>query len=120
MSLDLYIVLEEKEVWSGNITHNLTKMAEKIMCGFFPRLNLYDLLWRPEENGFTKVTIEYIILLMAGAGYLKSHREILEQYNPENGWGSYDTLVKFVSSLIEFLLVTPNIENEKYEIHSSI
>jgi len=94
MSLDVdLMVTQPVSVYSGNITHNLTTMAREVNFG--GHLTLYDVMWRPEECGFkfAKDISEYLDL---GFNILLAEPERLKQYNPENGWGSYDGLVNFV------------------------
>jgi hypothetical protein len=56
---------------------------------------LYDILWRPDEQGF-KYAKEISDLLDIGWNILLSDPEKYKRYNPENGWGSYDGLCDFV------------------------
>lgn len=79
MSLDVYIKNKKKEEdreWVANITHNMNKMAQRIFVSE-NKETLYDYVWRPED----------------------SKRKSLLRYEPENGWGSYDSFLKF---LIEY------------------
>jgi len=95
MSLDVdLMVTEPVSQWNYNITHNLNKMAEACVVGT-NHLTLYDVLWRPEEHGlyFARELTQY---LEEGYMNLTSHPEVYKEYNPENGWGSYEGLVKFV------------------------
>lgn len=73
-------------VYSANITHNMGRMARE--CG------LYEPLWRPEEIGITHAR-QLIEPLRSGLFVLANDREHYEQFNPENGWGSYDGLLEF-------------------------
>lgn len=73
-------------VYSANITHNLTTMAGQV--------GLYKPLWRPEEIGVTKAW-QLIPLLREGLTRLIEEKERLQEFNPENGWGDYDGLVRF-------------------------
>jgi hypothetical protein len=82
---------ETNEVFSANITHNLTTMADKA--------GLYMTLWRPEELNYL-VGKDLIDPLRNGLARLKGNREHFEQYNPDNGWGSYEGLVEFVSQYL--------------------
>ena len=51
MSLDVYLTkVMPTEVYSSNITHNLGKMANKVVLS--NGKTLYDILWRPDEHGF--------------------------------------------------------------------
>lgn len=77
---------ESNEVYWANITHNLNQMAEA--AGL-----LYP-LWHPEDIGAATAD-QLINPLRAGLALLESDRQRFEQFNPSNGWGSYDALVKF-------------------------
>ena len=93
MSLDVTL---KKKLWGNkfftyNITHNLTTMAEKA--------GIYYQLWRPEEVGITRAK-QLISHLDQGLRLLKDNPEVFKQYNPENGWGSYEGLVEFVEKYL--------------------
>lgn len=77
---------ETNEAYSSNITHNLGKMAEAA--------GMYYHLWRPEEIGITKAA-QLIDPLKCGIACLEATPEVFENLNPDNGWGSYEELVKF-------------------------
>lgn len=89
MSLDVYLC---NEVYSANITHNLNKMA--VAAG------IYEPLWRPDEAGYFRAG-ELIEPLSEGLIKLLADPEHYKQFNPPNGWGSYDGLVEFVTEYIE-------------------
>lgn len=92
MSLDIYLeAVRPTEVYWANITHNLGTMAGEA--------GIYKHLWRPEEIGITKAH-QLIEPLRAGLELLRSDRERFEKFNPENGWGSYDGLVRFVEKYL--------------------
>jgi len=96
MSLDVSLNVE---VCSLNITHNLNKMAEEA--------GIYNELWRPDE-----INIEYahqlIEPLSKGLEKLKSDPEYYKQFDPENGWGSYDNLVEFVTEYLKNCILFPD------------
>ena len=95
MSLDVTLMVTKPcEVYSSNITHNLGKMASVVILG--NGKPLYDVLWRPDEHGYTKA-VDITSLLHEGLAELISFPEKYAEYNPENNWGSYDGLVRFVS-----------------------
>lgn len=73
-------------VYHANITHNLGRMAEAA--------GLYRPLWRPEEAGWTRGR-DLIEPLRAGIQALESDPNAFEQYNPANGWGTYEALLGF-------------------------
>lgn len=74
-------------VFEANITHNMGRMAGE--CG-----PLYEALWRPEELGATRAA-QLIEPLRDGLAILQSDFDRLQEFNPKNGWGNYDVLVRF-------------------------
>ena len=91
------IILEQqeimtKEVYSDNITHNLTTMADEA--------GLYKYLWKPADINITKAS-DLIEPLRQGLHNLKMNPAKYEKLNPENGWGSYNVLVKFVENYLD-------------------
>jgi hypothetical protein len=88
-------------VYSGNITHNLGKMAKDA--------GIYQALWRPEEIHITKAK-QLIGPLEDGLSLLLSDPERFKQFNPENGWGSYDILVEFVHEYLDACKRYPDAE----------
>lgn len=113
MSLDITLTIHGKitydngltyedyseDVFEKNITHNLTTMADE--CG------LYEIMWRPENMGITKAG-DATLFLLNGILELKSNRQKYEQYNPSNGWGSYDGLLRCAESYLEACELYPN------------
>jgi len=79
------------EVFERNITHNLARMADAA--------GLYTPLWRPELLQATKAA-DLIGPLESGLATLKADRARFKEYEPENGWGSYDGLVGFAESYL--------------------
>lgn len=92
MSLDVWLeVVKPCEVFQANITHNLGRMAEEA--------GIYKHLWRPEEIGIT--TAEQLIEPLRDALDRLIHEpERFKQFDPPNKWGSYETLLKFVSDYL--------------------
>jgi hypothetical protein len=71
MSLDVdLMVTQPTSVYSGNITHNLGKMAGEVKLS--NGLTLYDVLWRPDEHSLKyakdiwRLLDEHSIQRMAG------------------------------------------------------
>ena len=92
MSLDFSLMrVQETDVFSSNITHNLGKMAEEA--------GIYMALWRPEEIPATKAE-ELIPILEKGLADLKARPEHYEKFNAENGWGLYKHFVPFVEEVL--------------------
>lgn len=79
-------------VYDANITHNLNTMAG--VAG------IYMPLWRPEEIGID--TAEQLIEpLEKGLAELRADPDKYKVYNPDNGWGNYDLLVRFVENYLD-------------------
>ena len=99
MSLDITLYANEcpdcgrsDEVYSGNITHNLTAMASEA--------GIYYAMCRPEEIGI-KIAGELVQLLESGLAALLDNPKKFKEFNPDNGWGSYDGLVEFVGKYLD-------------------
>jgi hypothetical protein len=88
-----------REVFTENITHNLTGMAGKV--------DLYKALWRPEELGIIRGR-DLVPLLEEGLEKLLRNPEKFQALNPENGWGSYEGLVRFVRRYLAACKDHPN------------
>jgi len=89
-------VVEETEyltnwVYKVNITHNLGSMARAA--------GIYEACWRPEEIGAVKAS-DIIPILERGLKDMKERPEYYKQFNPENGWGTYDEFVPWVESYL--------------------
>ena len=100
MSLDVY--LEKRmptRVYEGNVTHNLTQMADEA--------GIYQALWRPEEIE-CHIAEHLILILEAGLENLKSNPDYFKKYNPENGWGSYEVLINFVEEYLKACKENPD------------
>jgi len=86
-----HIIAVQSDLYHANITHNLNRMANAA--------GIYQALWRPEEIGVTHA-IQLIPLLREGVARLVKNPKEFEQYNPENGWGTYSGLVSFVRNYL--------------------
>ena len=83
---------EETDVlYHANITGNLGRMASEV--------DLYDTMWQPERCG-AKFARDLIPSLASGLENLKRQPEHFKQFNPENGWGDYDGLVRFIEEYL--------------------
>ncbi len=98
MSLDVYLTVDDEEVYWANITHNLSLMANKA--------GIYKPLWRPELLGFTEAS-QLVTPLSVGVMTLLVDPERFKTYNPLNGWGTYEDLVLFVRSYAEACRMHP-------------
>ena len=105
----------DEDYWHGNITHNMGKMADEVPVAG-TELTLYDLLWRPDEHGFSSAgDTGYRVDVLMGFLYLRDHREDLIQFNPENGWGNYDLLLSFTLDFLQHLIMA----GDDYSIRAS-
>ena len=109
---------EEDELWvsvdevsgldsqwcSFNITHNLGLMAD--------HCKLYEPLWRPyrlfnisEDDEYDTVILakDIIEYVKTGLDILRKDKKNLLQYEPDNGWGSYQGLLDFTERYLECL-----------------
>ena len=100
-------------------------------------LSSYNLLWHPETNPLlknetihrkdedgeewdtevTRIDAELIRQACAVHLYIKAHREELSKYNPDNGWGSYDNLLKCSGDFVKVLLDIPSEEYDNYFLY---
>lgn len=97
MSLDVYLT---SVLFSANITHNLGEMAAEA--------GIYSHLWRPEEVLNCSTGRDLIEPLDAGLKLLLSDPERFKKFNPENGWGDYDGLVRFVEKYLRACRMYPD------------
>lgn len=109
-------VYETNCIFGQNITRNLCDMADHVPCND-GKNTLYHLLWTPDEHDFKVVTEQYRLYVAECLAYMLTHRTELEQYNPKNGWGSYEGLYNFTLKLAEALLWWDG--KEEVEIYAS-
>ena len=105
MSLDFHIFTEvdlggaeplRVDIDSFNATHNLGAMARA--CG------LYEPLWKPDEYyPEPNIARDLIEPVRDGLDNLLADPTHYRTFNPENGWGDYDGLVGFATSVLNVL-----------------
>jgi hypothetical protein len=88
-----------QQTFEYNVTHNLNTMAAKA--------GLYEPLWRPEEIGI-ELASQLIDPLRKGLDVLKADPAFFKTFEPKNGWGSYDGLVKFVTEYLAACELNPH------------
>lgn len=104
MSLDVYLTkVMSCQIFEANITHNLTEMAEEA--------GIYKHLWRPDEIGIEKAKM-LTEPLEKGLKRLKSKPDYYKQWNPENGWGTYESLILFVEDYLKACIENPDAKIE--------
>jgi len=95
MSLDVSLInlpcdccgRSDDALFEANITHNLGSMASAA--------GIYEIVWRPDECGITFAG-EIVERLSAGIAELDANRAKYEEYNAENGWGTYRQFVPWL------------------------
>lgn len=119
---------EDDTYFHINLTHNLTKMADE--CKMDPhskcitiqgeKPTLYTLLWHPEEIlEIGKPTMEYIEGLVSCYVKLVKEGVYFRNFNPSNGWGTYEQLLKGTKEYINALMsISENLDN--YVIEASV
>ena len=94
-----------------NITHNLGEMASA--CG------LYEAMWRPfkilgyteeEEDDVCILAVNIIQALKNGIRELESDPVKYKVFNPPNGWGDYDGLLKVATLYLDACQKYPKAE----------
>ncbi len=81
---DLYAMIDRPEYYSP--TYNLRDMFVACMD------------WDYSQHVYYKCS-EVINSIERGIRELRTHRDVYEQYNPPNGWGTIDTAVRALESL---------------------
>lgn len=83
--------MDERYVYEANITHNMGRMAAE--CG------LYEPLWEAQDKGLTHAA-QLIEPIRDGLAALRADADYLRQFNPANGWGDYELLVRFTENYL--------------------
>ena len=110
-------VVEETK-WHANITHNMNEMAMHVpthytIDGEVYDSDLYMILWRPEEIGIGNICNNTDVVaqgILHGMTYMMEHRKELLQYNPDNGWGSYDAFLPWLMDYWKACVENPGCE----------
>ena len=107
MGLNIYFLDEsgdDVEIESNlRITHNLNKILIELDNTI--RTNYYELIWRPDEffnceNG--KVEVEAVLTYLPNLiSNLVFYQYRLEEHLPENGYGSFEWLYKFLCAYLK-------------------
>jgi hypothetical protein len=110
VSLDVYLYAtdldgNQNEVYSANITHNLGRMADAA--------GMYEAMWRPEEIGATTAG-QITDRLRDGLVALRETPVYFRTFNPANGWGSYEGLVRFTEEYLSACTTYPSARIETW------
>jgi hypothetical protein len=68
---------------------------------------IYDVVWRPETSGVSHAN-QLIAPLQEAITKLKSDPEHYKKFNPPNGWGTYEGLLKFLEQYLQACLEYPD------------
>ena len=119
MSLDVYLIntktlkcdcgkvheLETECVFSANITHNLSTMADKA--------GIYDSLWNGNiEDKIIKNAGELGDILTPAITRMDLNPDYYRQFNATNGWGTYEQFVPWLEELRDKCVEFPNAKIE--------
>ncbi|HAU86055.1 MAG TPA: hypothetical protein DCW90_11335 [Lachnospiraceae bacterium] len=118
---------ESNDYFHMNLTHNLTEMASQ--CRIIGTCNedsdsgvvtLHDLLWHPEDRlHIITPNMDYLQDVMACYRKLLENPDFFKQYNPDNGWGTFEQLLKKTKLYANALMsVSDNFEN--YTIRADV
>lgn len=91
-------------LFSANITHNMNKMADAV--------GLYEYLWNLKEKHSDMKPIELLPKLSRGLAKLYKNKQDLLQFEPSNGWGSWDSFATFIAEIIKACIMYPHAEIE--------
>lgn len=93
MSLNVYLENEDgEELYSRNITHNLTNMAGAA--------GIYYCLWIPEEFDIIYAR-QLIDPLEKGVALLATNKSRFEVFNSSNGWGMWEHFLPFCADYLQ-------------------
>lgn len=93
------------EVYSSNMTHNISRMCEE--AGIEP------FIWYPEDNGITLAS-HLIQPLREAIALMESDPPRFEKLNPKNGWGDYKHTVIWLKDILNHCEEYPLARYESY------
>lgn len=97
----------EVEPVGANLTFNLTDMFKKVVSLSGLEMENLKILNKTKCNLWTG---KFILLLNVAM----KHQTTLEQFNPKNGWGSFDTLLETFNELLVMSLDYPDCYFDVY------
>jgi len=108
MSLNLHLIADPcphcgraDEVLDFNITHNLNRMAEEA--------GVYDVLWRPEENG-VKLAVQLVKPLEAAIEMMMADPSRFQAHDAPNGWGTFEQFLPWLVKVLHACRAHPEAE----------
>lgn len=88
-------------IYGANITHNLGGMAREA--------GIYEAMWKPDKIGITHAS-QLIDPLRTGLALLMREPDRFKVFDPSNGWGDYEGLVRFVNDYLQACEENPEAE----------
>ena len=89
MSLDIWLTaVRPTQVFDANITHNVSAMWRKA--------GIHDALYESKD----KTAAEVLPELRTGLMLMRDDPDGFRALNPPNGWGDYDSALKWLETLI--------------------
>lgn len=88
-------VIDEEEVFTTNITHNLAGMAEEA--------GIYWAIWHggKSQDGELRSSEDLIPVIEKGLEDMKQNPDKYKPFSATNGWGTYDQFVPWVEELLQ-------------------
>ena len=99
MGLDIDIKYMDEVTHWQNITHNLAEMADEA--------GIYDILWRPEENGI-KLAEQLIEPLRQAIREMEKDPARFSAHNADNGWETYKDFLPWLEELLAVCIEHPD------------
>lgn len=90
---------ENEKLYSCNITHNLTKMADAA--------GIYEIVWRPEENNITSPS-QLIDPLTKAIKDMENRSDYYKQFDASNSWGTYKDFLPWLKCYLNACIKYPN------------
>ena len=95
---------ETDVLYTSNITHNLVLMAQEA--------GIYAPVWHPEDNGINSAA-DLKVPLTQAIERLNADPDKYKEFNPENGYGSFEALREFLE---EYLAACYKYPEAKVEV----
>jgi len=89
--------MEYLSIWDDNITYNLSAMARE--CG------LWHVMFNPEIAGMKIGRL--LPQLETAINQLENDPDFYKDFNPKNGWGTYEDLLKTAKEFLEIVKEYP-------------
>lgn len=106
MSLDFTLkAMRMTPILEKTVTHNMRHMALEA--------GIYTILWHPEENGY-KTAGDIVEILEKGVSDMRDRPDHYKQFDPANGWGSYDDFLPWLEEVLECCKKNHDAELEAY------